>query len=229
MGVALLAWGRFFGPHGERVTVPAPRRKAEQGRAVMAMACSIPATSAARMSYQRCRPSRVTIDNPDTDTSPGQQARRSFERIPMSSQLLWTSADSLIVAFALAFAMPRWHALPLALMFGLCDGLGSVLGLSLPLAGGLGAILLMACGAAQRLLKAPGWLYVLPPLLAIDNVMSRTSDAPALAALSSAIMAGLGFACGAIALSWWREDLRDARPLAAACLIAAGSLLAWGA
>jgi alpha-amylase len=24
MGVALLAWGRFFGPHGERVTVPAP-------------------------------------------------------------------------------------------------------------------------------------------------------------------------------------------------------------
>lgn len=24
MGVALLAWGRFFGLHGERVTVPAP-------------------------------------------------------------------------------------------------------------------------------------------------------------------------------------------------------------
>lgn len=24
MGVALLAWGRFFNPHGERVTVPAP-------------------------------------------------------------------------------------------------------------------------------------------------------------------------------------------------------------
>ena len=24
MGVALLAWGRFFGPHGECVTVPAP-------------------------------------------------------------------------------------------------------------------------------------------------------------------------------------------------------------
>lgn len=155
----------------------------------------------------------------------------------MSSHLLWTSADSLIVAFALAFVMPRWYALPLALMFGLCDGLGSVLGLSLPLAGGLGAILLIACGAAllvglpiaQRLLKAPGWLYVLPPLLAIDNVMSRTSDAPALAALSSAIMAGLGFACGAVVLSWWREDLRDARPLAAGCLIAAGSLLAWGA
>jgi hypothetical protein len=154
----------------------------------------------------------------------------------MSSQLLWTSADSLIAAFALAFVMPRRHALPLALTFGLCDGLGSALGVSLPLAG-LAAVLLMACGAAllvglpiaQRLLKAPGWLYVLPPLLAIDNVMSRTSDAPALAALSSAIMAGLGFACGAVVLSWWRAGLRDARPVAAACLIAAGSLLAWGA
>jgi hypothetical protein len=127
--------------------------------------------------------------------------------------------------------------MPLALAFGLCDGLGSAVGVSLPLGGGLSAILLMACGAAlvvdlpiaHRLLKAPGWLYVLPPLLAIDNVVSRTSDVPALAALSSAIMAGLGFACGAIVLNWWRADLRDARPLAAVCLIGAGSLLAWGA
>lgn len=154
----------------------------------------------------------------------------------MSFHLLWTSADSLIAAFALSFILPGRHRLPLALMFGLCDGLGSVLGLSLPLAGGLGAILLMACGAAllvglpiaQRLLKAPGWLYVLPPLLAIDNVMSRTSDAPALAALSSAIVAGLGFACGAVVLSWCPAGMRDARPLAAVCLIASGSLLAWG-
>lgn len=154
----------------------------------------------------------------------------------MSFHLLWTSADSLIAAFALSFILPGRHTLPLALMFGLCDGLGSVLGLSLPLAGGLGAILLMACGVAllvglpvaQPLLKAPGWLYVLPPLLAIDNVMSRTSDAPALAALSSAIMVGLGFACGAVVLSWCRAGMRDARPLAAVCLIASGSLLAWG-
>jgi hypothetical protein len=154
----------------------------------------------------------------------------------MSLHLLWTSADSLIAAFALSFILPGRRALPLALTFGLCDGLGSALGVSLPLAGGLAAMLLLACGAAllvglpiaQRLLTAPGWLYVLPPLLAIDNVVSHVSDAPALAALSSAIMAGLGFACAA-ALSWWRAGLRDARPLAAACLIAAGSLLAWGA
>ncbi|MDN5000328.1 hypothetical protein ACFQZO_05470 [Bradyrhizobium sp. GCM10027634] len=155
----------------------------------------------------------------------------------MSLHLLWTSADSLIVAFALAFIMPQRHVLPLALMFGLCDGLGSALGASAPLAGGLAAVLLMACGAtlllwrsiAQRLLDAPGWLYVLPPLLAIDNVVLRTPDAPLLAALSSAIMAGLGFGCGAAVLNWWRAGLHDERPLAGVCLIATGSLLVWGA
>jgi hypothetical protein len=155
----------------------------------------------------------------------------------MSLHLLWTSADSLIAAFALSFIVPVRHALPLALMFGLCDGLGSALGVGVPLTGGLAAILLMACGVtllmrqpiAQRLTNAPGWLYVLPMLLAIDNVVSRVPDAPALAALSSAIMAGLGFAGGTVVLSWWRAGSRDARPLAAACLIGAGSLLAWGA
>ena len=160
---------------------------------------------------------------------------RSFDL--MSLHLLWTSIDSLIAAFALSFIVPRRQMLSLALMFGLCDGLGSALGVSVPLAGGLAAVLLMACGAAllmrhpiaQRLIEAPGWPYVLPALLAIDNVVSRTPDAPVLAALSSVIMAGLGLACGAVVLSGSRAGLRDARPLAAACLIAAGSLLAWGA
>ncbi|QPF92633.1 hypothetical protein [Bradyrhizobium commune] len=154
----------------------------------------------------------------------------------MSLHLLWTSVDSLIAAFALSFIVPRRHALPLALMFGLCDGFGSALGISVPLAGGFAAFVLMASGGAllvrhpiaRRVLNAPGWLYVLPPLLAIDNVVSHTSDPPALAALSSAIMAGLGFTCGAVVQNWWRAGLRDTRPLAAACLTAAG-LLAWGA
>lgn len=155
----------------------------------------------------------------------------------MALHVLWTSADSLTVAFALAFVVPGRHALPLALMFGVCDGLGSALGVGLPPAGGLAATLMLACGTAllvgmpvaQRLLRAPNWLYVLPPLLAIDNVAAHTRDAPLLAALSSAIMAGLGFACGTVVLNWLRPGLRDARPLAAASLIAAGSLLAWGA
>lgn len=81
----------------------------------------------------------------------------------MSIHLLWTSADSLIVAFALAFIVPQRHVLPLILMFGACDALGSALGVTMPVAGGLAAILLIACGAslvvrhpiAQRLLNAP--------------------------------------------------------------------------
>ncbi|MCP3403480.1 hypothetical protein [Bradyrhizobium sp. CCGB20] len=155
----------------------------------------------------------------------------------MSLHLLWTSADSLIAAFALAFIVSRRHVLPLVLMFGVCDALGSALGVAMPVAGGLAAILLIACGAsllvrhpiAQRLLNAPGWFYVLPPLLAIDNFVLHSADAPAVAALSSAIMAALGFACGAVVSSAWRAGLYDVRRLAAACLIAAGSLLAWGA
>jgi hypothetical protein len=155
----------------------------------------------------------------------------------MSFHPLWTSADSLIAAFALSFVVPRWHALPLALMFGLCDGLGSALGVSVPFASGLAAILLMSWGAvlamrlpiAQRLARTPGWVYMLPPLLAIDNVVSGAPDAASLAALSSAIMAGLGFASGAALLNWRSRNLADVRPLAGACLLAAGSFLAFGA
>ena len=58
----------------------------------------------------------------------------------MSIHLLWTSADSLIVAFALAFIVPQPHVLPLILMFGACDALGSALGVTMPVAGGLAAI-----------------------------------------------------------------------------------------
>jgi hypothetical protein len=54
----------------------------------------------------------------------------------VSLHLLWTSADSLVVAFALAFIVPRRHVLPLILMFGVCDALGSALGVGVPVAGG---------------------------------------------------------------------------------------------
>lgn len=95
MGIALLAWGRFFGPHGERVTVPAPvdgggapwlldflARHARTLRDVGFTALELPPTSKAQggagrgydgygvfnprdigseVSYQHCRPPRVTI------------------------------------------------------------------------------------------------------------------------------------------------------------------------
>jgi hypothetical protein len=154
----------------------------------------------------------------------------------MSLHLSWTSADSLIVAFALAFIVPRRQMLRLILMFGVCDALGSALGVSVPLAGGLAAVALIACGAllvvrlpvAHRLTQAGGAVYVLPPLLAIDNVVSHAPDHIGLVALSSAAMAGLGFGCGAVALSLRTTTPEFRRTLAGACLLVAGSIQAFG-
>jgi hypothetical protein len=156
--------------------------------------------------------------------------------VSVSLHLLWTSADSLVVAFALAFIVPRRHVLPLILMFGVCDALGSALGVGVPVAGGLAAIALISCGAllvlrlpvAHRLTQAAGWVYVLPPLLAMDNVVSHVPDHIGLVALSSAGMAGLGFSCGATALCSSNASPESGRSLAGACLLVAGSVLAFG-
>jgi hypothetical protein len=47
--------------------------------------------------------------------------------------------------------------------------------------------------------RAQGWAYLLPPLLGIDNVLVPGWDPARFAALSSSLMAALGFACDAIA------------------------------
>lgn len=149
---------------------------------------------------------------------------------------MWTSADSLIAAFALGFIVPARHVLPLILMFGVCDALGSALGVSVPVADGLAADTLMLCGVllvlglpvAHRLTQATGWAYMLPPLLAIDNVVSHAPDQIALAAVSSTAMAGLGFACGALALGSWNASPERRLTFAGACLLGAGSALAFG-
>jgi hypothetical protein len=150
----------------------------------------------------------------------------------MSLHLLSTSADSLIAAFALSFIVTPPHVLPLILMFAACDALGAALGLTLPLANGLAAAALMACGAGLVLrssfVQAPGWIYALPPLLAIDNVVSHASDPLGLITLSSAVMAGLGFACGAIARAWWKAAPERWQSISGACLFACGSALAFG-
>ncbi len=154
----------------------------------------------------------------------------------MSLHPMWTSADSLVAAFALSFIVPRRHVLPLILMFGVCDALGSALGVGVPVADGLAAVTLMSCGAllllrlpvAHRPTQAAGWAYVLPPLLAIDNVLSRAPDHIGFVALSSTVMAGLGFACGALVLSSWKTSPERRRTFAGACLLVAGSVLAFG-
>jgi hypothetical protein len=128
-----------------------------------------------------------------------------------SSLLL--SIDSFVVALALWAAVSRRHIAALIVLLGLCDGLGAAigpaLGIQLPLAGWLapaflllwGALMLLSFPVAQSWSRSQGWAYLLPPLLAIDNMLVPGSEPPVLAALSSTLMAVLGFACGAVA---WR-------------------------
>jgi hypothetical protein len=128
-----------------------------------------------------------------------------------SSLLL--SIDSFVMALALSAAVSRRHIAVLIVLFGLCDGVGAAvgpaLGIQLPLAGLLspaflllwGTLMMLSFSAAESWSRSQGWAYLLPPLLAIDNMLVPGSKPAALAALSSGLMAALGFACGADA---WR-------------------------
>ncbi|OAF12460.1 hypothetical protein AYJ54_06450 [Bradyrhizobium centrolobii] len=58
--------------------------------------------------------------------------------------------------------------------------------------------------------------------------MSRAPGAAGVAAVSSMAMAGLGFALGALGPTWWNAGLEGRRAFAGACLLAAGSVLAFG-
>jgi hypothetical protein len=150
---------------------------------------------------------------------------------------LLLSIDSFIVAFALSAAVSRRHILPLIVLFGLCDGLGTalgpVLGIQLPVAGLLSPAFLMLWGAlmmrsfplARSWAHAQGWGYLLPPLLAIDNMLVPGSEPARFAALSSSLMAALGFACGAIAWRCGDNLFPAAGRLAGISLLTAGCLL----
>ena len=150
------------------------------------------------------------------------------------------SSDSLIVALALSVAVSRRHVLPLIALFAACDGLGSAigpaLGVQLPPAGLLSAAFLMLWGALTLLSfpvveswrRSHAWAYLLPPLLAIDNMLLPDSGPADIAGLSSGLMAGLGFACGAIALSRRRTMLPIGRSWIGFSLFAGGCLLAIG-
>jgi hypothetical protein len=156
-----------------------------------------------------------------------------FSSLPVSS-------DSLIVALALSVTVSRRHILPLIALFAVCDGLGSAigpgLGAQLPPAGLLSAVFLMSWGVLTMLSfpvveswrRSHAWAYLLPPLLAIDNMLLPGSG-PVIAGLSSGLMAGLGFACGALALSRRRTMLPIGRSWIGFSLLAGGCLLAVGA
>ena len=118
------------------------------------------------------------------------------------------SIDSLVVAAALSRVLGLRHALPLALMFGICDAgaslLGQRLGLQIP-SPGLAAAALLAAWAALatldrpfvgRWLRSPVWAYALAPLMAVDNLAAPGSVLGL--GLASAGLAAVGFAVGAL-------------------------------
>jgi hypothetical protein len=153
------------------------------------------------------------------------------------NSLPWAlSSDSLIVAGALSTVVPSRHIVPLIALFGICDAAGSMFG---PLPGiqiailyWLAPVLLVVWGIA--ILRKPmslAWrwrllhcVYLLPPLMAIDNLLVPTQS-PVEAGCISSAMAALGFAFGVGLLR--RADRRTLEPrLPGALLITAGLLLA---
>jgi hypothetical protein len=158
----------------------------------------------------------------------------------MHSSLL-LSTDSFIAALALSMTVSRRHIVPLIALFALCDGLGSTIGpkleIQLPLAGLLspaflllwGGLMLLSFPVIENWRRSPAWAYVLPPLLAVDNMLLQASEPAAIAGLSSGLMAALGFACGAMALRALKGIVPVGRRIIGISLLAAGCLLSIGA
>ena len=133
----------------------------------------------------------------------------------MLVQSLLLSSDSMIVAVALSAGMPRRQMVPLALLLGACDAVGSAIGAATggqiaagtPVAGIFlmlwGSLIVLQLPAVVRRARSAGWCYLLPPLLAIDN-LAVASDAPLASGLLSSCMAALGFVIGCSLFGRWR-------------------------
>lgn len=127
--------------------------------------------------------------------------------------------DSLRVAAAIGLGSSRRYGLQLALAFGICDGLASLLGLVLgqaviatvaPGSQALSAVALGVCGA-WFLVNPPDVpptgraLVLVPVALSLDNLAAGlalgSADVPAVSAVvlgvASALMAGVGLGIGA--------------------------------
>lgn len=141
----------------------------------------------------------------------------------ISHSVLVLSFDSLIAAAALSAAVKPRHYAPLALFFGACDlaasSVAPVLNAALTASSlaplldarllGLGFLvpwlvlsgMLVISGSAGRArsqnLSAAA--YLLPPLFALDNLVSPVTS-PVLAGLGSGAMAAAGFVLGAAVL-----------------------------
>ena len=112
--------------------------------------------------------------------------------------------DSLVAGLAIGSCLTsRRAAAAYALSFGVCDGLGTVLGSVVPhRVPEPPAILIYLASAAllaQGARRSRVWLSALPVLFSLDNLAAGypAADAPGLA-LGSAAMAGLGLTLGGL-------------------------------
>jgi hypothetical protein len=117
------------------------------------------------------------------------------------------SNDSLIVAVALSAVLARQHIIPLIALFRICDAgasiIGPAMGVQMPAASLLAPIYLVLWGGLIMLnlpsvvlwRRSVFWAYLLPPLLAIDNLVAP-SGAPVAAGFASSGMAAVGFGLG---------------------------------
>jgi hypothetical protein len=146
------------------------------------------------------------------------------------------SLDSLIVAAGLSAVIAPRHIVPLAILFGVFDGMGSLAGVLFPVGtsslGLLAPVCLILWGATvflnlpmlARIGRSSAWAYALPPLLGLDNLLVPNTDWLA-AGAGSAAMAVAGFALGFACFSAVASAFRGSRWIGG-LLSLAGLLLA---
>ena len=221
MDVALLASGRFFAPLGERVTVPTPVDRAGMPRLLTLSArhaqLSRSRIHRAAIAPRRRRQARTAVATATAYSGLAARPPRLTSLISHCKPFRGFHVDCICCGRPpTASSWPLRshssfrdaHVLPLILMFGVCDALGSALGVSVPVAGGLAAIALIACGALLVLrlpvahrLDTGGGLGLRPAAAACDRQCRVAHAGPiGLVALSSARWLGSDLPCGATAL-----------------------------
>ena len=130
------------------------------------------------------------------------------------SPVVLLGSDSLFAGLAVGPILASWRARAVyALLFGVCDGMATLLGAAVPhRMPQLPAILLYLFAVAliiQCARRSRASLYALPLLFSLDNLAAGNSmaAAPALA-MGSAVMAGIGLVLGVLG---WRAAIRLAK------------------
>lgn len=152
--------------------------------------------------------------------------------------------DSLVACIAVGALLTKRQWVPFALMFGLADGLGTLLGITLhwsvpevtstvvatAFMVGLG-IYWLAVSAVSERMSGTGWVWLVPWVLTIDNITyggidNAWSSAPSVQALetglSSVIQAGAGIAVSVVIARMVPRAIRAMRSSQGGNLVAAG-------